>query len=192
VTLAEEKSQPCGDTWCKPSQEWVDWPASRELHLPPFCISWLCMGAYSTFQKTKLHAHRLPFRAHTVCTTNTAHLVLPMPLEGALGRKRGQAGKSPALIPAQHSCVSLNVRLCGVPNPCFTAHGRPLPSSLHNTGSHTDTHTHTHTHTHTQTQRNTHRDTHSETQTSTYTHAHRHTHTDSYTQRHTSIHTYTH
>lgn len=36
VTLAKVKSQPCGDTWCKPSQEWADWPVSRELHLRLF------------------------------------------------------------------------------------------------------------------------------------------------------------
>lgn len=149
------------------------------------------MGVTPHFPEIKAAFHRLSFRAQRVCTTNTAHLVLPMPLQGALRRKGGEAGKSPAYPSSTQLCVLEHETLCL--NPVF--HSPWLSTSF--ISPQFPNHTYTFAHTHTK-QKNTHR--YPLTLTQTQRHAERHnrhtqTHTDTHTctdiHRHTHMHTHT-
>lgn len=147
------------------------------------------MGVTPHFPEIKAAFHRLSFRAQRVCTKTQHTWCSPCLCKVLSGGREARQGKAQP-IPAPHSCVSLNMRLC-VSIPCFIAHGCPLPSSLHNSPI-----THTLSHIHTQ-NRKIHTDTHSLTQTQRHAERHnRHTqtHTDTHTctdiHRHTHMHTH--
>lgn len=186
VTLAEITPQPCGDTWCNTSQG-RQTGQLLECSIFLFCESpGYVWGSHPTFQKSKLRAHRLSFRAQRVCTKTQHTWCSPCLCKVLSGGREARQGKAQP-IPAPHSCVSLNMKLC-VSIPCFIAHGCPLPSSLHNSPiTHTLSHIHktkihTDTHSLTQTQRhaerhNRHTQTHTDTHTCTDIHRHTHMHT---------------